>query len=65
MRSSNLSLDFTVIESSVLVEARDKVGPRNESYTGVPKSVDFIKLREVGVFLLLGFILGLRVIQMA
>ena len=57
VRSSNLSLDFMVIGSSVLVGARGKVGPRNESYTWVPKSVDFFKLREVRVFLILGLIL--------
>ena len=54
VRSSNFSLDFTVIGPSVLVGAREKVGPRNESYAWVPKSMDFAKLREVGVFLLLG-----------
>ena len=57
VRSSNFSLEFTVIGPSVLVGTRSKVGPCNESYAWVPKSMDFAKLREVGVFLLLGLIL--------
>ena len=65
VRCSNFSLEFAVIEPSVLVRARCKVGPRNESYAWVPKSVGFTNLREVGVFLLLDFILSLRAIQMA
>ena len=65
VRSSNFSLEFVVIGLSVLVGARSKVGPRNESYAWVPKSVGFVKLREVGVFLQLDFILGLRAIQIA
>ena len=63
VRSSNLSLEFAVIGPSVLVGARGKVGPCNESYGWVPKSVGFVKLREVGFFLPLDFILGLRAIQ--
>ena len=65
VRSSNFSLEFAVIGLSVLVGVRSKVGPRNETYAWVPKSVGFVKLREVGVFLQLDFILGLRVIQIA
>ena len=65
VRSFNLSLEFAVIRPSVLVGARGKVGLRKESYTWVPKSMGFAKLRVIGVFLLLGFILGLRAIQMA
>ena len=65
VRTSNFSLEFTVIGPPVLFGARSKVGPRNESYAWVPKSVGFVKHREVGVFLLLGFILDLRAIQMA
>ena len=42
--SSNFSLEFAVIGSSVLVEARGKVGPRNGSYAWAPKSVGFVKL---------------------
>ena len=52
VRSSNFSLDFTVIGLLVLVGARGKVGPRNESYVWVPKSVGFPKLRVVGIPLL-------------
>ena len=63
--SSNFSLEFAVIGPSVLVEARGKVGPHNGTYAWAPKSVGFVKLQEVGVFLLLGLILGLRAIQMA
>ena len=44
VRSSNFSLEFTVIGSSVLVGGRGKVGPHNESYAIVPKSVGFAKL---------------------
>ena len=57
VRSSNFSLDSTVIRPSVLVGVRGKVGPRNDNYTWVPKSADFSKLQEVGVFLLLGLII--------
>ena len=32
---------------------RGKVGPRIESYAWIPKTMDFIKLRDVGVLLLL------------
>ena len=53
-RSSTFSLDFLVIRPSVRVGARDKVGPRIESYAWVSKLVIFGKLREVGDFLLLG-----------
>ena len=58
VRSSNLSLEFVVIGPSVLVGARGKVGPRNESYVWVSKLVGFVKLEEVEVFLLLGIILA-------
>ena len=47
---------FPAIEPSVRVRARGKVGPRIESYAWVPKSEGSVKLREVGVFLLLGLI---------
>ena len=65
MRTSNFSLEFPAIGPSILVGARGKVGPRNEGYAWVPKSVGLTKLREVGDFFLLGFILGLRATQMA
>ena len=55
-RSSTFSLDFPAIGPLVRVGVRGKVGPRIESYMWVPKSVSFVKLREVGVFLLLGLI---------
>ena len=38
-RSFNFSLEFLAIGLSVFVSARGKVGPRNESYAWVPKSV--------------------------
>ena len=57
VRSSNFSLDFPEIGLSIRVGARGKVGPHIESYAWVPKSVGFVKLREVGVFFLLGLIL--------
>ena len=56
-RSSTFSLDFLAIGPSVRLGVRGKVRPRIESYAWVPKSVGFVKLREVGVFLLLGLIL--------
>ena len=65
VRSSTFSLDFTEIGPSVFVGARGKVQPRDKSFTWIRESGVFAKLREVGVFLLLGFILGLRAIQMA
>ena len=43
-RVSTFSLRSTGIELSVSVEARGKVGPRNESYARVPKSGSFVKL---------------------
>ena len=57
VRSSNFFLDLSEIGPSIRVGARGKVGPRIESYAWEPKSVGFVKLREVGVFLLLGLIL--------
>ena len=64
-RGSSFSLNFPTIGPSFLVRVRGKVGPRNENYAWVPKSVGFAKLREVGVFLILDFILSLRAIQIA
>ena len=57
VRSSNFSLEFMVIGPSVLIGARGKVGPLNESYAWVPKSVGFVKLQEVRVFLSLDLFL--------
>ena len=48
--SSSFSQYFMEIGPSVLVGKRSKVGPRNESYAWIPKSVDFSKLREVENF---------------
>ena len=53
-RGSSFSLDFPTIGLSVRVGARGKVGSRIEIYAWVPKTVGFVKLREVGVLLLLG-----------
>ena len=57
VRSSNFFPKFMVIGPSVLIGPRGKVGPRSESYARGPKSLGFAKLREVGIFLLLGLIL--------
>ena len=44
------SLRSTEIGLWVLVGAKGKAGPRNESYAWVPKSWSFIKLHEGGNF---------------
>ena len=44
------SLRSTEIGPCVFVEARGKVGPRNEGYAWVPKSRGFVKLQEVDNF---------------
>ena len=49
-RSSSLSLEFSTIESSAFVGARDNVDPYSESYVWVPESESFDKLQEVGDF---------------
>ena len=41
--------NFPVFRLSKLDDPRIKVGPRNESYAWVPKSVCCVKLQEVGV----------------
>ena len=41
--------NFSVFRRSKLGSSRIKFGPRNESYTWVPKSVGFVELQEVGV----------------
>ena len=51
------------IGPSVFIGARGKVGPRNESYTWIPKSVDFAKLQEVEVFSPTQFNSCLRAVQ--
>ena len=58
VRRSNFSLDSTEIGLSVFVEARDKVCLRDESFAWVREFGVFAKLREVGVFLILGSILA-------
>ena len=55
-KSSTFSLEFSAIELSVFVGARDKVDPHSESYVWVPKSGSFDKIQDVWVFLLLGLI---------
>ena len=57
-RSSTLSLEFPVIGPSVSIRARRKVLLLDESFAWVRESWVFAKLREVGVFLLLGLILS-------
>ena len=64
VRSSNFSLDLLEIGPSVQVEARGKVGPCIKSYAWVPKSMGFIKLREVGFFFHTQLNSCLRAIQM-
>ena len=56
-RSSTLSLEFSMIEPSAFVGARNQADPHSESYMWVPKSGSFEKIEDVGVFLLLGLIL--------
>ena len=56
-RGSTVSLDFPVIGSSNPGETRGKVDPHGKSYAWVPVLWIFEKLREVGVFLLLGLVL--------
>ena len=47
--------DFPAFRLSKLDGLRIKVGPRNESYAWVPKSVCFVKLQEVGVLSYFGY----------
>ena len=49
-RSSTLSLNFSMIGSSVSDGARDKVLPRGESFKLRLETRSFNKLQEVGVF---------------
>ena len=50
MRGRGKIEDFQAFRWSKLDGSRIKVGPCNESYTWVPKSERFVKLKEVGVF---------------
>ena len=56
-RSSTFSLEFSAIGLSIFGEARSKVAPHDKGYKWVPVLWSFEKLREVGVFLLLVFLL--------
>ena len=56
-RSSTFSLNFPAIGRSVSVGVRRKVLLCDEGFTSRQESWFFNKLREVGVFLLLGLIL--------
>ena len=56
-RGSTLSLDFPTIGPSNPSETRDKVDPHCKIYAWVLVLWSFDKLREVGVFLLLGLVL--------
>ena len=56
-RSSSFSLSFLTIGSAVSGGARGKVHPRGKSLASRPELGSFVKLQEVGVFLLLGLIL--------
>ena len=57
VRSFHFSLDFPVIGPSNFGKTRGKVDPHCKSYAWVPALWSFDKLREVGVFLLLGLVL--------
>ena len=53
VRSPHFSLSFPAISGG----ARGRVHPHDKGFTQIPKFGSFDKLREVGVFLLLGLIL--------
>ena len=48
--SLRFSLRSTEIGPKIFIGAEDKVNPRNEGYTWVPKSWSFVKLHEVENF---------------
>ena len=47
--------DFPAFRRSKLDGPKIKVGPHNESYAWIQKSVGFVQLQEVGVFSYFGY----------
>ena len=66
-RSENIQLLSRISGDQIVCFRRSKrkSSSINESFAWIQESGVFAKLREVGVLLILDFILGLRAIQMA
>ena len=62
-RESSFSLEIRTIRPSIVFGTRRKAALRGEGFAWVPDLGSFLKLREVGVSLYLGFILRLSVFQ--
>ena len=63
-RERDFSLEYRQIRPSEFVGVRSKAALRGEAYAWVPNLRSFDKLREVGVFPYLGFILSLSTLSM-
>ena len=64
MRRSSVFLKYRAIRLSAVFETRRKVALRGEGFVWVPDLGSFLKLREVGVSLYLGFIPSLSSLSM-
>ena len=64
MRRLDFSLKYREIRPSAVVGTRREAALRREGFAWVPDLRSFIKLREVGVSLYLGFILFLSTLLM-
>ena len=63
-RESSFSLEIRTIRPSTVFGTRRKAALRGEGFAWVPDLGSFLKLREVGVSLYLGFTLRLSVFTM-
>ena len=63
-RTSSFSLEIRAIRPSTVFRTRRKAALRGEGFAWVPDLGSFLKLREVGVSLYLGFILRLSTMLM-
>ena len=59
-RVSSFSLSFCAIRPSAVFGTRRRTALREEGFAWVPDLGSFLKLREVGVFPYLGFILSFK-----
>ena len=63
-RESSFSLEIRAIRPSAVFRTRRKAALRGEGFAWVPDLGSFLKLREVGVFPYLGFIVRLSTMLM-
>ena len=63
-RECDFSLDLREIRPSAVFGTRRRNALRGEGFARIPDLGSFLKLREVGVFLYLGFIICLRAMLM-